>query len=127
MTATLTAILASSMTPASLKEGLEPWSTPVGQHTILVQSSGSRWLIDVTRRRFQHLERTADPQRYVLTGTWTAYTELAFYPASATLIVHPTHGAPLRTHAIQPTDLKIVTHVGVAPPPSEFLSSFTLT
>jgi hypothetical protein len=97
MTSTLDAMLASRVDPETLALRLAPWSANVAGNVFVMRSTGSQWLIDLERRAFQRLAPGDDPRRHLLSGVWTRYEELAFYPADAMLFVDPAGGLPLRT------------------------------
>lgn len=116
MTITLDATFARHTTARELQARLAPWSAPPHDGVLVLQSRGSQWLIDLNHNGYQRLERCADPERHLLTGTWTHYTELGFDPSNGVLVIHPVKGPALRTNVLLADAPTPVSRRGVPPP-----------
>ncbi len=116
MTITLDATFGRHTTARELQARLAPWSAPRHDGVLVLQSTGSQWLIDLNHNGYQRLQRCADPERHLLTGTWTRYTELGFDPYGGVLVIHPVKGPALRTHVLPADAPTPVIRRGVPPP-----------
>ncbi len=117
MTIALDAMLAGHTPPRELQARLAPWSSSLHEGILVLRSTASQWLIDLHRSTYQRLATGADPERHLLTGTWTRFTELEFSPTNGVLVITPSEGPALRTHAL-PTTAPRPTNAARVPPPA---------